>query len=111
MKTTTSAYIASLSATLTIALMAATVSPATAQAQEIRSSQEVHFADLDLASSKGQRQLERRITRAARQVCGMDEVYTGTRLPSRESAQCYRQALRETREQTAAAIANGKQGA
>ncbi len=106
MRTLTSAYLVSLSATLTVAVMAAT---ATAHAETVRQSQEVRFNDLDLASSQGQRQLERRIQRAARTVCGMDEIATGTRLASRESSRCYNQALRDTREQTA--IANGRQGA
>ena len=111
MRTSTSAYLASLSATLTVALMAATVTPATAHAETVRQSQEVRFNDLDLASSQGKHQLERRIQRAARTVCGMDEIATGTRLASREASRCYNQALRDTREQTAAAIANGRQGA
>lgn len=50
----------------------------------------VQYSDLNLASAEGQRVLEQRLDRAARDVCDMGEVRSGTRLPSRDSAACYR---------------------
>ena len=65
----------------------------------------VRFADLDLSSAAGQQKLERRIERAARQVCALDEVTTGTRVPSGEASACYRQALRNVHSSVASAVA------
>lgn len=110
MKTTTSAYVASFCATLTVALMAATVSTGTAHAATAPQTREVRFADLDLTTAKGRHELDRRIVRAARDVCGMDDMTTGSRLPSREASECYRLALRNTHEQVALAIGSGAHG-
>ncbi len=51
----------------------------------------VQYSDLNLASAEGQRVLDRRLERAARNVCGMDEIRVGTRLASREATACYRE--------------------
>ncbi len=64
----------------------------------------VRFADLDLTSQAGQRTLDRRIDKAARQVCGIDDVVTGTRVRSREAQTCFDQAVRSTRASVARAI-------
>jgi UrcA family protein len=86
------------------------VTPGVAAAAEAGQSVAVHVADLDLATPKGQKQLERRIDRAARAVCGMDDGQTGTRLASQDAAACYRLALRQVRERVAAAKENKPQG-
>lgn len=49
-----------------LALTAATAAPAAAE------SRSVPIADLDLSSAAGQERMERRITSAARAVCGAD---------------------------------------
>jgi UrcA family protein len=55
----------------------------------------VRYADLDLTSEAGQRQLDMRLERAAREVCGMDETMVGSHLRSTESRTCYREARRD----------------
>ena len=83
------AIAASLAATTTVALAA----PTLARAESIS----VSTVGIDLASADGQRQLDRRIARAARAVCGMEDVHTDSRLPSASSRACYQQALRDAR--------------
>jgi UrcA family protein len=68
----------------------------------------VRFADLDLSTATGQQKLERRIERAARQVCGLDEERTGSRVPSTDASACYRQALRSVRSSVANAVAGNR---
>ena len=75
------------------------------------SSVTVRYADLDLSTVAGQQKLERRIARAASQVCGLDEVTTGSRVPSTEASACYRQALRSVRSSVANAVANNRPAA
>jgi UrcA family protein len=67
----------------------------------------VPVADLDLATPEGQRQLDRRIRKAARTVCGGEIAATGTRLRSRNAESCYQQALRQTRSMVAEKVARG----
>ena len=56
---------------LALIASAATVAPTVAQAFEPETvSSIVRTADLDLSSSNGQRELDRRIVQAAREVCG-----------------------------------------
>lgn len=56
---------------LALIASAATVMPTVAQAFEpVTVTSIVKTADLDLASSAGQRELDRRIVQAAREVCG-----------------------------------------
>ena len=56
---------------LAIIASAATITPTVAQAFEpVTVSSIVRTADLDLSSSNGQRELDRRIVQAAREVCG-----------------------------------------
>lgn len=57
--------------TLALIASAATIAPTVAQASEPATvTSIVPTADLDLSSADGQRQLDRRIARAAREVCG-----------------------------------------
>ena len=50
--------------------------PTVAIAAENRSI-DVQYSDLNLATPEGQKALERRIDKAAKQVCGADEARTG----------------------------------
>ena len=86
------------------ALGAATVFAVPAAAQ---STVAVKYADLDLTTSAGQARLERRIDRAVREVCGMDETNVGTRLPSDEAEQCYAETKVRIQAQVAAMVARG----
>lgn len=92
----------------TSALFAAT--PGVATAQPATASIAVNHADLDLATPQGQRRLDRRIAAAARTICGLDSQDTGTRMASRESTECYRQALNDVRQRVAAVIEGGRNG-
>jgi UrcA family protein len=57
--------------TLALIASATTITPTVAQAFEpVTVTSIVHTADLDLSSAIGQRELDRRIVQAAREVCG-----------------------------------------
>jgi UrcA family protein len=79
--------------------------PATAQ-----ESIAVPYRDLNLATPEGQRALDNRINRAARQVCFLDEVQTGTRLRDPAKQECYRQARLKARQAMASLIAAEQRG-
>jgi UrcA family protein len=64
----------------------------------------VKYSDLDLSTSAGQAQLERRINNAARSICGSDSANTGTRLRSDDARQCLENAKARVHEQVAEAI-------
>ena len=84
-----------------LALTAAAILAASAQ-PALAESAVVGFADLDLSTSEGRAALDRRIDRAARNVCRM----TGPR-ELREmmaSRRCYEVAIDSTRTQLAAAV-------
>ena len=75
---TTIAAVASVAAT--VALCALTP-PSFAATPEHGNAVEVRYKDLDLATSEGQAELNRRIDNAARAVCGLDQaVTTGSRI-------------------------------
>lgn len=71
-------------ACLTIVIATAFVVAAPASAEQIA----VPYSDLNLASEKGRNLLERRIDRAAREVCGVDEAITGTRSRPQDRLDC-----------------------
>ena len=64
----------------------------------------VHYDDLNLSSPKGQKILERRLERAAQDVCEINSVETGTRLRSTEAIACLKQARAASRTRMAAII-------
>ena len=64
----------------------------------------VHYDDLNLASPKGQRILERRLERAAQEVCEINSVQTGTRIRSADSVECLKQARAASSTRMAAII-------
>src|SRR5687768_10025845 len=71
---------------LALAAAATFAVPAAARAAEAAvSTAGVNYKDLDLTSEAGQKELDRRVDRAARQVCGMDEAVVGSRVVPRES--------------------------
>jgi UrcA family protein len=65
----------------------------------------VRYSDLDLSTADGQAKLEQRINKAAREVCGVNEVTSGTRLPARSSVECYERTRQTVHDQVAEAIA------
>ncbi|MWV28233.1 UrcA family protein [Aurantiacibacter rhizosphaerae] len=55
----------------------------------------VRYSDLDLSTAEGQDTLDRRLTRAAEEVCGIDRRTSGMALPSAESRSCYRNTVQK----------------
>ncbi len=70
----------------------------------------VSFAGLNLATPEGQKALDARIDSAARALCQVDRVRTGTRLKSSESRDCYVKARASAKKQVASAIAGQRLG-
>lgn len=94
-------FAAPLAALATVGLMAAAApSPASAAEKAVR------YDDLNLATIDGQKQLERRLTAAAKEVCEFDMITTGTHIPSAESRTCYKQAKASSKQQMAAIISS-----
>lgn len=96
------------------ALMLATsgvalVPAVSAQNVETRTTGVTH-TDLDLTTPEGVEELDRRIDRAAKQVCGMNEVEVGTRARTREGRQCYRDAKRQLERQFAQIVNDAQRG-
>ncbi|RIV89045.1 UrcA family protein [Aurantiacibacter zhengii] len=69
------------------AVLAAPVSAAEAESVAVR------YSDLDLSTQAGQAALERRLHRAAEEVCGIDRRTSGAALPSSEARRCYRETI------------------
>jgi UrcA family protein len=107
-KQTAIAAIASVAATLALCAL---TPPALAAAPADGASVAIRYADLNLESAEGQAELTRRIDRAARAVCGIDAQSTGTRIPSRASNECYRNALQQIEPQFARLIDKQRSGA
>jgi UrcA family protein len=91
---------------LAAALAIAAATPAVAATQT--SSAAVRYTDLDLSTSAGQEQLDRRIDVAARAACGLDTVRTDTRVPSQSARRCYEEARENVNRQVAELIERDK---
>ncbi len=94
---------------LALAGVALAAAPATAQQHETRTTG-VSYDDLDLSSEEGRDELDRRIDRAAKEVCGMGERQTGSNMSSRESRSCYRDAKRQLNDHFAEVIRENQLG-
>lgn len=70
----------------------------------------IQHRDLDLSTAQGQKVLEQRIDRAAREVCGLDAVRTGTRVQSSEAKRCYAQAKAQAKKSLAALVSERQLG-
>ena len=70
----------------------------------------VHYDDLNLASAKGQKILERRLTAAARAVCGLDNQKTGTRIRTEAENRCFRLARATAMERHAQLVTRNQLG-
>ena len=90
------------------AALAALATPAIAGPAQ-PSSVDVEFADLDLGTHEGQELLERRIDKAARQICQLDRMQTGSRINSAER-RCYNRARARVRVQVAQIIEDQQRG-
>jgi UrcA family protein len=94
-----------LIATMAVA-MALGTSAIPAQAESI----DVSYADLDLTNAAGQKTLETRINAAAKRVCGYHQKVSGSRVRTRETEQCYKQAINDATRQVAARIGDTRLG-
>ena len=74
---------------LAIAASALALAPALSAAEGDQRSAKVSYIDLDLATPEGVAELDRRIDSAAREICAVDGVTTGTRIRSRGARECY----------------------
>ncbi|MEO6040711.1 MAG: UrcA family protein [Croceibacterium sp.] len=68
----------------------------------------INYADLNLETAQGQAQLDRRIDGAARAICGIADVRTGTLLQGTKNIQCYDAAKASARKQVAERVARGR---
>ena len=93
-----------------VAVLGAATAFAAPAAAETPATLAVKYSDLNLATEAGQAQLERRIDKAARSVCMVDDVTTGSRLRSSEGRQCYEETKARVHEQIAQAIARDTRG-
>jgi len=66
----------------------------------------ITYSDLDLTTQKGREELDRRLDRAAKQACGIDDVATGTRIVSGEARACYKDARKQIDKSLAAVLDN-----
>lgn len=98
-----------LLSTLAAAAMLATATPALAERAET-ATVTVRHDDLRLDTPRGQRALEHRLDMAAREVCGIHEQVTGTRIRSNDANACYRQARAGAMRQYAALLDDTRLG-
>lgn len=89
--------------------LAFTATPALAGPAELPT-QKVSIAGIDLATPEGQAMLDQRIERAAREVCGVDEVRTGTLIRSNESTECLAKARASAQQQVASIVEDQRRG-
>jgi UrcA family protein len=95
----------------TLALVAMTP-PTFAATPDQGNAAEVRYQDLDLKTAEGKTELNRRIERAARTVCGLDQAATtGSRIRSHSQTTCYRNALRQIEPQFARLVDSNGEGA
>lgn len=81
-------------------LAAAAVSPAFA-GEATQMTININTSDIDLATPQGQKLLDQRVEKAARTVCRVTDVKTGTRVMSHEARACLAKARSEARQQVA----------
>jgi UrcA family protein len=92
---------------IVLALSAAALAiPATAA----ESNAGVRYSDLDLTTEHGQEVLANRIDLAARAMCGMNDVRTGTIMPRGKARACYEQAKASATQLIAERVAQDKRG-
>jgi len=91
------------------ATMAIFATPAFANTQD-PPTQSIDVRGLDLGTAEGQKMLDQQIERAARAVCDVNQVRTGTRIRSSKARQCLKEARASARKQVAAMIENNRQG-
>ncbi|MGB3795694.1 MAG: UrcA family protein, partial [Alteraurantiacibacter sp.] len=95
---------------LALAASGLVTAPAVSATQAENRTTAVNHTDLDLETEEGLAELQTRIDRAAKEVCGFNDVEVGTRARTREGRQCYRDAKRQLDRQFAQVIHNAQRG-
>ena len=90
--------------------LALTGAPALAGDPAEKQTMKLSLAGIDLSTPEGQDELDRRIDRAARAICQLDRISTGTRIRSREAKECFKTAKASAEKQVAAIIENRRRG-
>ncbi|MDN3646866.1 UrcA family protein [Pontixanthobacter aestiaquae] len=70
----------------------------------------IDYSDLNLTTEKGQQALERRIDKAAKDLCQYNRLRTGSRLASRQIEKCYKTAKKQAAQQMAAIVDSERLG-
>lgn len=89
--------------------LAVSATPAFAGDSELPT-QVISTDGLDLDTAEGQRLLDERINRAAREVCQIDQTRTGTRIRSMAARDCLAKATASAKRQVAAMAATEQRG-
>ncbi|WP_338244473.1 UrcA family protein [Aurantiacibacter hainanensis] len=101
----------SIKSGIAAALTAGALMAAPAYAANIEGhSVQVRYADLDLSTKEGQETLERRLDRAAQEVCGIDRRTSAQALPTSESRSCYRETIKNFEREIAVRTAEQQRG-
>lgn len=69
---------------------------------------QVEYKDLDLSSDAGRATLQTRIESAAREVCGLRQTTTGTRMPMGKAKKCYNEVMADMNQSFAGLLGKGK---
>ena len=104
-----------LAKTATLALAAigfagTAVSPALANPDRVHRTVSVSYADIDLGTAQGQKQLDRRSEKAVHDVCRSTDINTGTRVMSSDAMNCLAKARADAKRQVAAIVTRGQRG-
>jgi len=71
---------------------------------------ELKYDDLDLTTAQGMAQLDKRVQRAAKQVCTSYQITTGSIRTATVDEKCYMEALAKLQDQVAALPGRKQQG-
>lgn len=84
--------------------------PAIAGGDQQTNQSHLTYEDLDLSTEAGRKELDQRISIAARKSCGVGRHSTGTRSVSREQRRCVASAIRQAKSALAPVIEEKRLG-
>ncbi len=61
----------------------------------------ITYDDLDLSTAEGKAELDRRVDKAAKDICGYSELKVGSRIVPAEARKCYKDALKQIKKSVA----------
>ena len=70
----------------------------------------ITYDDLDLTTAEGKAELDRRVDKAAKDICGYSELMVGSRIVPAEARKCYKDALKQIKKSVAAIVNNKAAG-